>query len=71
MSWLYKYWVTTLILGSYHYGYETSIKRDKSKDKILFMKFIIAAPVYVPYYNLFCKSSDNKIISILKKRRSV
>ena len=50
MSWIRKYWMSSILLGSYYYGYETSVVRDKSKDWILAMKFYIVAPIGVPYY---------------------
>lgn len=36
--------------GSYIYGHETSIPRDKTRDKYLFIKYIIGSPLSVPLY---------------------
>lgn len=50
MTWFYKFNVANLIVGSYIIGYETSNKRDKSRDNILYMKYLVMAPIFVPIY---------------------
>lgn len=50
MGLFYKYWLGSTILGSYIFGYETSILRDRSKDTYLFFKYLLGSPVSVPIY---------------------
>ncbi len=50
MSLIRKYWICSTFLGSYYYGYETSVFRDKSKDWMLAIQFYVVAPFGVPYY---------------------
>jgi len=45
-----KYYFITAVLGSYIYGYETSIMRDRSQDTRKFFHYIVASPVTIPYY---------------------
>jgi hypothetical protein len=45
-----KYYLITTLIGSYIYGYETSIMRNKLQDIPKFFQYIIASPVTVPYY---------------------
>lgn len=44
------YWIINTIIGSYIYGRETSMIRDKSKDYNLFVKHILGAPITTPIY---------------------
>jgi len=53
---IYSYWLmTTIGFGPYIAGRETSEfstlqPRDKGKDYRIFLKYIIAAPIFVPFY---------------------
>jgi hypothetical protein len=45
-----KYYIFTVIVGCYIYGYETSIVRDRRQDTSKFFQYTLGAPIIVPYY---------------------